>query len=168
MSIDFFKASCQTTTNNIQFGLCDDDDVFPNETPAYVDDVDPAIWIAEVSNPKGIHVTFTAIDHCIDGILRSDGENDNKCDGMLTYPESILFVELKNRKSGGWVTKGLDQINKTIVHFTNNNDINLYPNKLAYISNNLRPNFSKSYLSVIQKFKDDTDFNLNIKRLIEI
>jgi len=168
MLINFFKAACEKSTDDLKFGLCDDLDVFPDETPAYIDNIDKSKWIAQVLNPDSKLVTFTAIDHCIENIVRADGKDDNKCDCMLTYKDSITFVELKNRKSGGWVTEGLNQLAVTIAHFKSNNSLDQYPMRRAHIANNLNPQFSNSYRGIIQKFKNDTGFNLNIKKDIEI
>jgi len=168
MPIDFFKAACQDTTEAKIFGLCDDKDIYPDETPAYLEETVSTKWIAEVHNPQAKKVTFTAIDHCIENIVRANGDTDFQCDCMLTYDDSILFVELKTGGSGGWVAHGLIQLESTIHHYENNNSLHPFPAKQACISNSMRPLFSNSYRGIIQKFKDDTGFNLNIKRQIEI
>jgi hypothetical protein len=101
MSINFFDANCQSQTNQYKFGLCDD----PNEDPAYIHIDDCSKWIAIVENNQEIEVIFTAIDNCIE-ILRSDGTMDNRCDGMLTYNNHIIFVELKEKNyRNNWVVK---------------------------------------------------------------
>ena len=103
MSINFFKSTCQSQTNQYKFGLCDD----PNEDPAYIDiDIDDCSkWIAIVENNQEIEVIFTAIDNCIE-ILRSDGTMDNRCDCMLTYNNHLIFVELKEKNyRNNWVVK---------------------------------------------------------------
>ncbi|MFN5894258.1 MAG: hypothetical protein ACK45Z_16760, partial [Dolichospermum sp.] len=109
MSINFFKSTCQSQTNQYKFGLCDD----PNKDkdPAYIDTVDCSKWIAIVENNQEIEVIFTAIDNCIE-ILRSNGERENRCDGMLTYNNHIIFVELKERKytNSVWIDEGENQL----------------------------------------------------------
>lgn len=54
-------------------------------------------------NEEKFSVTFTAIDHCIE-TLRADGSMDKRCDGVLTYGTTVIFVELKERggKGNGW------------------------------------------------------------------
>ena len=98
MSINFFKSTCQSQTNQYKFGLCDD----PNEDPAYIDtDIDDCSkWIATVENNQEIEVIFTAIDNCIE-ILRSNGEKENRCDGMLTYNNHIIFKLYNNSRRRG-------------------------------------------------------------------
>ena len=65
MRIDFFKAECQTVTNEQRFGICDDEDKTV-KTPAYINTDDESKWIAVVLNNNAKEVIFTAIDNCID------------------------------------------------------------------------------------------------------
>ncbi|MFO5490953.1 MAG: hypothetical protein ACLBM6_00040, partial [Cuspidothrix sp.] len=112
MSINFFDANCQSQTNQPKFGLCNDPP--PSKDPAYIDIDDCSKWIAIVENNQEIEVIFTAIDNCIE-ILRSNGEGENRCDGMLTYNNHIIFVELKEKNfRNNWVAKGEKQLKNTI------------------------------------------------------
>ena len=166
MSINFFKSTCQSQTNQYKFGLCDD----PNEDPAYIDtDIDDCSkWIATVENNQEIEVIFTAIDNCIE-ILRSDGTMDNRCDGMLTYNNHLIFVELKEKNyRNNWVVKGEKQLKNTINVFIANHDLEIYKSKKAYIANNKKPNFQSSQITRMDKFKDETGFRLIIQNTIEI
>ena len=166
MSINFFDANCQSQTNQYKFGLCDD----PNKDkdPAYIVTVDCSKWIAIVENNQEIEVIFTAIDNCIE-ILRSDGTMDNRCDGMLTYNNHIIFVELKERNfRNKWVGKGEEQLKNTINVFIANHDLAIYKSKKAYIANNKKPNFQSSQITRMDKFKDETGFRLIIQNTIEI
>lgn len=167
MSINFFDTNCQSQTNQPKFGLCDD----PNKDkdPAYIDTVDCSKWIAIVENNQEIEVIFTAIDNCIE-ILRSNGERENRCEGMLTYNNHIIFVELKTRKSKNskWVGKGEEQLKNTISVFIANHDLEIYKSKKAYIANNKKPTFQSSQITRMDKFKDETGFRLIIQNTIEI
>ena len=166
MSINFFDANCQSQTNQYKFGLCDD----PNEDPAYIDtDIDDCSkWIATVENNQEIEVIFTAIDNCIE-ILRSNGEKENRCDGMLTYNNHLIFVELKEKNYiNNWVVKGEKQLKNTINVFIANHDLEIYKSKKAYIANNKKPNFQSSQITIMDKFKDETGFRLIIQNTIEI
>jgi len=99
MKINFFDKKCQSQTHRHEFGICDPP--FPPETPAYLDTENPRDWIAIVENYQEIEVTFTAIDKCIE-IRKVDGSGmDKRCDGMLTYANCLIFVELKERKGSG-------------------------------------------------------------------
>ena len=165
MSINFFKSTCQSQTNQYKFGLCDD----PNEDPAYIDTDDCSKWIAIVENNQEIEVIFTAIDNCIE-IFRSNGERENRCEGMLTYNNHIIFVELKTRKSKNrdWCGDGENQLRKTINVFIANHDLAIYKSKKAYIANNKKPNFQSSQMERMDKFKDEIGFRLIIQNTIEI
>ena len=164
MSINFFKSTCQSQTNQYKFGLCDN----PNEDPAYIDIDDCSKWIAIVENNQEIEVIFTAIDNCIE-IIRSDGTMDNRCDGMLTYNNHLIFVELKERNfRNKWVGKGEEQLKNTINVFIANHDLAIYKSKKAYIANNKKPNFQSSQITRMDKFKDETGFRLIIQNTIEI
>ena len=167
MSLNFFDANCQSQINQPKFGLCDDPP--PLENPAYIDTVDCSKWIAIVENTQEIEVIFTAIDKCIE-ILRSDGKMDSRCDGMLTYNNSIIFVELKARKytNSVWIDDGDRQLRKTIAVFINHNDLAIYKSKMAYIANSKKPQFPYSHKEKMQKFRTDTGFRLIIQNTIKV
>jgi hypothetical protein len=111
-------------------------------------------------------VIFTAIDNCIK-IEESDGK---RCDGMLTYEDCIIFVELKERKgkTRNWVKDGDEQLRNTICIFTDNYNISNYRSKRAYIANNKRPNFQESQTERMQRFRNETGFILMIQNTITI
>jgi len=167
MPINFFETRCQTSTNEIRFGLCDDPP--PPNNPAYIDFSNRAKWIAEVSNPNAETVVFTAIDSCIE-ILRLDGTHESRCDGMLTYKNVIVFVELKERRGNrnAWIAKADAQLRNTIRNFANNHDLSVFSTKIAYVANSLRPNMQNFKIERKQKFKDDTGFILKIQTDIAI
>lgn len=108
MSVNFSKDECQTKTNKERFGIYDAED----KSPAIIKIDDESSWNATVINKNSIELLFTAIDNCID-ILRDNGEMDSRCDGMLTFKNTIFFVKLKNKR-GSWQSKGLSQIESTI------------------------------------------------------
>ncbi|MGV6946777.1 hypothetical protein [Sphingobacterium kyonggiense] len=131
MKLDFYDAKCQSAGIDLQlFGICDDED----GKKAYVDSDQDNKWIATVLNSRQLPITFTAIDNCIE-ILRDNGEMENRCDGMLTYPDNIVFIELKNQRTGGWIGDGLDQIETTIIHFKANHKLNDIKYKRAFVAN---------------------------------
>lgn len=166
MPVNFFDAVCQTPTNAILFGICDTQP--PPQSPAYISTTHTGDWIAIVDNPNSVDVIFTAIDNCI-VILKANGvDKDSSCDCMLTYQNTIIFIELKERQSQGWLVKADNQIRNTILHFTANNNMAAFSSKTAYIANSLRPNMASSEMTRKQKFKDDTDFFLKIQNTISI
>ncbi|MFN7660239.1 MAG: hypothetical protein ACK5P3_19290, partial [Dolichospermum sp.] len=150
-----------------KFGLCDDPP--PSENPAYININDSRKWIAIVENNQEINLIFTAIDKCIQ-ILRSDGKMDNRCDGMLTYNNNIIFVELKERKytNSVWIDDGENQLRKIISVFINNHDLQIFKSKKAYIANSKKPQFQYSHKERMQKFRNDTGFTLIIQNTIKV
>ena len=167
MSINFFDTNCQSQTNQPKFGLCDDPP--PSENPAYININDSRKWIAIVENNQEINLIFTAIDKCIQ-ILRSDGKMDNRCDGMLTYNNNIIFVELKERKytNSVWIDDGENQLRKIISVFINNHDLQIFKSKKAYIANSKKPQFQYSHKERMQKFRNNTGFTLSIQNTIKV
>jgi len=163
MSINFFEAKCQSTTGESLFGLCDNED----SSPAYLDFSSKTKWNATVNNsvpPKELE--FVAIDNCIE-ILRENGEMDNRCDCLLTYPENIIFVELKN-KSSNWVSEGMNQLEVTIKNFDNNHGLLNYQHKRAFVANKKHPYFRVIDVEKKRKFWDKYRVRLNIDAVIKI
>ncbi|MCP9750204.1 hypothetical protein [Ferruginibacter sp. HRS2-29] len=163
MSINFYAAACQDLTNEILFGLCDDQ----NNTRAYIDTVDRNKWIAIVENESSIEITFTAIDNCIT-ILRSNGDLDSRCDGMLTYTNNIIFVELKEIRTGGWISAGIDQLKHTISLYAANNILTDIRKRRAFLSNKKFPKFQYGHQEQMEQFKNEVNVRLIIHNTIKI
>jgi hypothetical protein len=169
MNSNFFEVKCQTQIHRQKFGICDPSS--PSEDPAYLDIENPSQWIAIVENSQEIEVTFTAIDKCIE-IRKADESSgrDKRCDGMLTYSNCLIFVELKERSvpNGVWVGDGEKQLRNTILIFLENCSIDDYLSKRAYIANNKKPNFQTSQAERMEKFRRETGFRLIIQNTIKI
>jgi hypothetical protein len=162
MIIDFEKEACQQTIQAKHFGICDD---LPQQ-PAYTDTTDSSKWIATVENEPEFEITFTAIDNCIE-IRRANGDMDNRCDGMLTYEDNIIFVELKSVRSE-WITSGLAQLERTIQHFMDNYDMNTIRHKRAFLCNKKHPQFQVIEHSAKQQFFQKYKVRINIQAIIKI
>jgi hypothetical protein len=166
MPVVLFNAGCRTESNSEKFGLCDDPP--PARNPAYIQESDELKWIAIVKNADKAECSFYAIDHCHNVImLRPDGKQEKRCDGMLHYDNNIIFVELKDRnrnRLGG----GRKQLAKTIQAFFDNYDKNNYNKIEAYISNKQRHPLNKNNTIEIQKFKNDTGLILNVSKEITL
>ena len=119
MPINFSANNCTTQSSQKRFGLCDDPP--PAENVAYIDEQNGSNWIAVVDNERRIEVSFVGIDHCPEIVLtRADGTDDSRCDGMLCYEETVVFVELKDRDiypSRTWLNKAHKQLLSTIRAF---------------------------------------------------
>lgn len=165
MPIDFFEKNCKSTSNNKEFGLCDDPP--PANNPAYIDEVNKANWIGIVKNDKEKKVDFIAIDNCI-VVKRPDGNDESRCDGLLSFENNLIFVELKSREGGQWFKKGREQLTITVNTFKANNDISTYDKIRANVCNSLRPTSHSGHAANIQQFLDDTGLILTGDRTIEI
>lgn len=167
MSIDFTIAECQTHSDRKIFGLCDDQP--PARNPAYIDEIDGSKWIAVVENEDKYSTTFTAIDNCIE-IRRPDGTMDKRCDGMLTFDSTVIFVELKERKAQGsaWVKDAEPQLKTSIAYFEDTDNSKSYINKKAYIANSEHPKFRESQMRRMEQFLNDTGYILRIENRIKL
>lgn len=163
MSINFFEAPCQEPPiSSALFGLCDDQ----NGLKAYTNTNAPNKWIATVENPQTILITFTAIDNCIE-ILRGDGNQEKRCDGMLTYADNIVFVELKEAEKS-WILDAIEQLETIIQHFKANHDMSLFRHKRAFACNKKHPKFHVIEPSTKKLFFDTHRVRLNIQGTIRV
>lgn len=164
MNINFYDANCQENgINYLRFGLCDDE----NGAVAYVNTDQEDKWIATVDNPNRVLLTFTAVDNCIE-IKRANGEMENRCDGMLTYPDNIVFVELKNQRTGGWLTDGLEQLESTIIAFRKNHSLDKIKYKRAFVANKRRIHFHVLDSERKRRFFDKYRVRLSVEGSIRI
>jgi hypothetical protein len=164
MPIDFFKVQCLTNTTEIRFGICDDD----NELPAYIDSIDPNIWIATVSNDASKTVTFTAIDKCIDFPL-IDGDMPSRCDAMLTCDNCLYVIELKNKRAN-WQSGDIEQLEATLQNLIEElgQTYNNYRHRKAYVANRGHPRFHVIENETMEKFRDIYRVRLNLQATIRI
>jgi len=127
--MDFYNSACQEPLINEKlFGICDDE----NGEKAYVDTNDSSKWIASVKNNNEKKLIFTAVDKCI--IKDNEQEGRGRCDGMLTSPSHLYFIELKN-ETRGWISDAIEQLESTIKFFIENHDISIYRHKKAFACN---------------------------------
>lgn len=161
--VDFFTGFCQngtcsdTTLQNAKFGLCDDPPVAGISAPAYVATSTPEKWIAEIDNSAGYEVTFKAVDNCIE-ILRPNGDKEQRCDGLLLYDTTVIFVELKEKRdpSTKWVKEGGEQLKQTIKDFRAAHGTGGWLLKAAYLANRKQPNFQQGHQTTINTLSKAT------------
>ena len=167
MSTSFSEPACQDITSAKLFGLCDDE-TRPQER-AYLDEQNGGTWIAVVHNDEAFEVTFTAIDNCIE-TRRADGKMDSRCDGMLTYNTSVVFVELKERGGWGknWVKDGDAQLRTSIGYFEANTDTGHLTEKRALLANSEHPRFRDSQIGRMERFREETKYVLRIANRIHL
>jgi hypothetical protein len=169
--ISFFaKAIHQNSTTSIEFGLCDDPP--PAKNPAYIDESDDTKWIATIKNNQENTITFTAIDHCKEFEFPKKGGNaieiGKRCDGVLTIDDKIVFVELKERAYSGWIKGADEQLRSTIDFFSQHSDAKKYLTRQAYIANRMRPITKTNQQQRMDKFLNDTSYDLKIENRIII
>lgn len=167
MTEKFQEIKCQTTSSRKIFGLCDDPP--PANNPAYIDETDGNKWIAVVENDAKFAVTFTAIDNCIE-MRRRDGKMKQRCDGMLTFNSTVIFVELKDRdaKRNAWVEEAIPQLKSSIQDFEDTKMADDFSSKLAYIVNKQHPKFKSTQQRRMDIFFSDTKYVLRIQGRINL
>lgn len=171
---DFLTGCCEngqpsdTLVSQPLFGLCDDAALPP--APAYVstDGAAEATWIARVDNRPGYDVTFKAVDHCIP-VVKGNGLPQKRCDGLLLYASTIVFVELKERKdpSKQWANEGAEQVKQTIKDFTAAHDVTGKTLR-AHVANRIQPNIQQSHVSIIKNFTKAMKIVLRVQGTIEL
>ncbi|KEQ31535.1 hypothetical protein N180_11050 [Pedobacter antarcticus 4BY] len=169
MSIDFSVAKCQDSSRKRLFGICDDP--APATNRAYLDEENGAKWIVVVQNEYEYDVLFTAIDHCIQVPPRPDnGRPSKRCDGMLSYNETVIFVELKERAQFGtdWIRDAEKQLKTTIAHFETTELVEDFKDKKAYAANSEHPKSKQGHLVRIEKFFEDTGYVLRLQNRITV
>ncbi len=167
MSVNFNVANCQTNSSRKIFGLCDDPP--PVKNPAYIDEVNGANWIAVIENESLQQITFTAIDNCIE-ILKPNDKTKKRCDGMLTFNSTVIFVELKDRDAQGnaWVEDAIPQLKSSIQDFEKTEMADIFSRKLAYVANKQHPRFKSTQQRRMDAFFDDTNYVLRIQGRINL
>ncbi|RZK34646.1 MAG: hypothetical protein EOO61_13225, partial [Hymenobacter sp.] len=164
---DFFTGYCSDgspsddTTSAVRFGLCDDPPSVPPRR-AYLDTANPARWIAKVDNSAGYIVTFKGVDACLI-ILRPDGTDEERCDGMLLYGNTVLFVELKERTSAGWLGKATGQLQLTVEAFRAAHGGLVGSQLKADVANSKRPLFQHGYQHSLNSFFRETNVVLRVE-----
>nr|WP_320058404.1 hypothetical protein [uncultured Bacteroides sp.] len=165
--IDFFPDEHKSSSNRQRFGVCDTPP--PPAKKAYIDESNGSEWIAIVDNYYSVMVNFIPIDNCIE-IRRPDNTMDNRCDGCLYYEQTILFIELKQRKTRGnqWIKDAEHQLRVTIGHFEKTPQSELFSTKKAYIANSEKPHFRSAQTERMENFFSDTGYILRIENVVEI
>ena len=165
-NMSFFDSKYQYISTKRTFGLCDDEP--PPHKPAYLDENNGSKWIAIVTNDSQIEVKFVALDHCIK-LLKPDGKKEDRCsDGLLEYDSTIIFVELTTATHKNWKADKDDQLRITISHFEKTKESSQYEIKKAYIANSNSRILRPSYQARMDKFLNDTGYDLRIENRIVI
>lgn len=157
MAIDFTKPICNKVTRATDFGIID----IP---PVELDFTNVDKWNLWVDNKNGIEVRFTSIDKCIE-IPRSEGK---RCEAMLSYSDTIIFIELKEREGAGWAGEAREQLINTIKIFKREHGISGFTKLYGQISNKKRPQFYAGGMSFYEYFEMETGFILKVSTHLKI
>ncbi|MES2386735.1 MAG: hypothetical protein V4543_01935 [Bacteroidota bacterium] len=144
MKTDFYNPACESLTSAHEFGVYD-----TKSKTARIDSDNRELWVACVSNKNQTPVVFTAIDNCI---FSGSDEKGRRCDGMITYPDNIIFIELKEQRTSPWVSHTVEQLENTILLFVTNHNLAAIRNKRAFAANKSFPNFQHPQPADYQRF----------------
>ncbi len=167
MSVTFDRNTWPYSSSKSSFGLCDKPS--PSTEPAYLDEENGADWIAVVDNYYKYIAYFTGIDNQI--LLRKDnGQMDSRCDGVLSYHDVIIFVELKQRAQLGsdWIIDAELQLRATISHFEASEYAEHFKIKKAYAANSEHPKFRTNQSQRMDRFYNDTGYIFRIENRIAL
>jgi len=158
-----FKTLCQDETDDRRFGICDN---IPHQR-AYIDSLDGRKWIAVIQNDARQSVTFTALDNCIE-FNKVNGKKESRCEGILTYGETIIFIEAKERKGDAqtWAKIADKQLRNSITLIEAKINLDLFPIKKAAITNKLQNGAKEKHSVRIKKFYEETGYILRINNRI--
>jgi hypothetical protein len=160
--VDFFDARCQTGPHqDVQFGLVDDQ----AGGVAYVDTINPASWIATVSNQRQLPVMFTAIDKCV--IQDNQEPGRGRCDCMLTTGDLLYLVELKDQVPP-WRDHAIDQLISTIKFLQQYHDISSFRKRKAFAANRKRPFFVELDNELNLRLFRETGFRIDVQATVLI
>ncbi len=154
------KYYTEAEQDTVCIGICDG----VNEIPAYTTLQNESSWDACIHNKEQNIFRFVPVDHNIP-IVTPQGEKKKRCDGMIIMPSksTLIFVELKNRHTGGWIPEGLKQLEATISYFYEKYTERSFVHRKAYLCNSIHPRFSYSHREQMQEFYSKYKFRIFIQ-----
>lgn len=160
-----FNTLCEDKTSEKLFGICDDK---PHQR-AYIDTQDGRKWIAVINNDIRHSITFTALDNCIE-FNKANGKKESRCEGILTYGETIIFVEAKERKGPAktWAKDADKQLRNSIRLIESKVNLDLFSIKKAAITNRQQRGLKEKYSVRMKQFMEQTGYILLINNRINI
>ena len=76
---------------------------------------------------------------------------------MLTFKNSLYLVELKKKRTGGWISEAIEQLKNTIKLIIENHNIDEFQFKKAYACNRKHPNFATIDNELSRRFFRETN-----------
>ncbi|QSX41827.1 hypothetical protein [Shewanella cyperi] len=164
----FFCNGCRTQINWNRFGIIDDNS--NQSAPAFPTNTDSHKWIADVNNKNSKELEFYAIDNCIRFYKSDEPKNlESTCDCALIDANTVVFIELKERTSKGWLAKASSQLINTIALYKQNDSSANAKEIIGHICNSLRPQANRSNMGEMAKFyKNSGGHKLFIQKRIDI
>ena len=177
MPVDFFIAPCikengnckipgivcKSATHATRFGISDRN--AHNRHPAFLDTEDENIWDIVIENPVGKYVVFKAVDFCVD-IFRSENQLIKRCEGFLFFEKKILFIELKNARTGRWLIDSREKFQETILKFRENYPENEYEILEPIVSNKLFFNTHQNEMIQKRILKDSIGMEFHVRKSV--
>ena len=165
MKIDLFSTTLFEHLTD-DFGIYDDSNL-PSE-PAKVVPFDDGI--AKVQNSYQYSIYFIPLDKNI-VFQRPDGSQESQCDALLICLRAtqydFYFTELKELRVN-WISDGTEQLKTTINSFKSSYDLSYLSKKMAFLANRRHPCYHYSHKELMEKFRNDTGFRLNICATIQV
>ncbi len=179
---------CSAVTNQDRFGISDANSHL--RRPAEVRLNDEPNWDFTVINSNNKEVNFKAVDFCVDiyrtGTYDLDDDNrdvsqfssDNanpvyielikRCEGFLTFDSSILFIEIKRRPHGNWLSDAREKFEETILSFMEHHPDSPFNVIEPIVSNMLFNRVHQSEMVQKKILKDKIGVELKIQKSYEI
>jgi len=160
---DIFRILCQDITDAKRFGICDDK---PHQR-ACIDTIDGRNWMTVIENDLRHDVTFTALDNCIE-IRKDNGKMESRCEGIITYNYTIIFLEIKDRTGGAntWAKDADKQLKTSIALIELKVDLGNFLSRKAYISNRIQRGSKQNHPVRIKQFLEQTGYILRVNSSI--
>jgi len=147
MTSTFTSTLCLTQSSAKKFGLCDEE----SDGMSTVREDDGHLWRATVLNNSLTSARYYAIDKCED-IIEYIPKDAKRCDGLLSFNEQAILIELKHRNDTTYFIDGKKQIKSTL-NFIKDADKALYDKIVAvYVCNDLRPRASLQRSNSLEEF----------------
>jgi len=86
----------------------------------------------------------------------------------VIFENSIFLIELKNKGTGGWLSKAIDQLRNTIRLLKLHDNLDRFQYKKAYACNRKHPNFQVMDSEANRKFYRETGFRIDAQAKIDI
>jgi hypothetical protein len=182
------NVDCSSRIDNNRFGISDAEANM--QLPAKVLIANDHLWDFAVSNPNRLEVLFKAIDYCVDiyrtGTYDLANENRNpanfssvntyhagaqlikRCEGLIQFNDKILFIEIKRRPRGNWLSDAREKFEETILSFKEHHPLLSGQIIEPIVSNML---FNRAHQSeMVQKrmLKDKVGLDFKIQQSISI